>query len=826
MRKSILYRFIGGAAIVLALAAVLWTRARTHHAGRILNEYTEDANFGSISIRYPLDGTLFPPEIIPPGFEWSDTHPNSDLWLISIQFGDGKNGMAFLSQAREWTPPDDKWQVIKRRSVETMAKITLYGFQRKGPKKFLSKASFSIGTSGDPVGAPIFYREVNLPFADAVVDPSRIRWRFGEISSKKRPPIVLENLPVCGNCHSFSSDGSILGMDVDYANDKGSYTVVRTAKEMVLEKKNILTWSDYQKEKEEPTYGLLSQVSPDGRFVVSTVKDRSVFVAVPNLEFSQLFFPVKGILAVYSRATGTFSALPGGDERNYVQSNPSWSPDGKNIVFARSSAFTLKSIHDRGGVLLTIDECREFIERDRLFKYDLYRIPFNDGEGGRPEPLRGASNNGMSNYFAKYSPDGKWIVFCKASSFMLLQKDSELHIIPADGGEARRLACNTGRMNSWHSWSPNSRWLVFSSKANSAYTQLFLTHINGAGSSSPPVLLSQFTAQDRAANIPEFVRLDPNGIRKISENFIDDFSFLRAAMEYMRADDYANAEAACRKALTINPNNLDAQLQLAVVLESQGRPAEAVAPCREAVRIDPKSGKAHAQLGNLLWQCGNHGEGMAHLVEGVRLDPSDSGSRIKLGQALLEGGKKDEALAHFKHAVSSPAATYRTHRSIADILTQYGESGLAAAGYLRALELEPDDAHSLNNLAITSIKQGKPGQAAVYYRRALSANSNALPSLKGLAALLISSNDPKLGGAEEAIRLSDRACELTRRQEPESLSMLADAYAMAGRFREAVKTANTALRLANLKGKARLAANIQKRIGYYQTRSSDTEPAP
>ena len=39
----------------------------------------------------------------------------------------------------------------------------------------------------------------------------------------------------------------------------------------------------------------------------------------------------------------------------------------------------------------------------------------------------------MSNYFAKYSPDGNWIVFCKAKSFMLLQPDSELYIIPAAG---------------------------------------------------------------------------------------------------------------------------------------------------------------------------------------------------------------------------------------------------------------------------------------------------------------------------------------------------------------------------------------------------------
>ena len=47
----------------------------------------------------------------------------------------------------------------------------------------------------------------------------------------------------------------------------------------------------------------------------------------------------------------------------------------------------------------------------------------------------------MSNFFPKYSPDGKWIVFCKAKSYMLLQPDSELYIIPAEGGA--RDACAT-----------------------------------------------------------------------------------------------------------------------------------------------------------------------------------------------------------------------------------------------------------------------------------------------------------------------------------------------------------------------------------------------
>jgi len=161
----------------------------------------------------------------------------------------------------------------------------------------------------------------------------------------------------------------------------------------------------------------------------------------------------------------------------------------------------------------------------------------------------------MSNYFARFSPDGKWIIFCKAKTFMLLQPDSELYIIPAEGGEARRLECNTRRMNSWHSWSPNGKWLVFSSKANSPYTQLFLTHIDEAGHSTPAVLLSHFTSPDRAANIPEFVNVPLGAIKKIHEQFVDDHSYARTGLARARQGEYAMAVEAYKRALEINPDN-------------------------------------------------------------------------------------------------------------------------------------------------------------------------------------------------------------------------------------------------------------------------------
>ncbi|MBN2506776.1 MAG: PD40 domain-containing protein [Verrucomicrobia bacterium] len=176
----------------------------------------------------------------------------------------------------------------------------------------------------------------------------------------------------------------------------------------------------------------------------------------------------------------------------------------------------------------TPEECEEFLRDGKEFRYDLYRVPFNGGKGGRPEPLRGAAHNGRSNFFPKYSPDGRWIIYCQASNYMLLQPDSELHILPSEGGEPRRLACNLGRMNSWHTWTPDGRWLVFASKADSPYTQLYLTRINDRGEASPAVWLDRMVGRDGAANIPEFVPLPDDGIVEIREQFIDDYSLTTA----------------------------------------------------------------------------------------------------------------------------------------------------------------------------------------------------------------------------------------------------------------------------------------------------------
>ena len=468
----------------------------------ILFEYHEAVSYAEIMADYPLNGTVFPPEIPPPTFRWVNLDAGTDRWLLSFEFKDDLGRMNFQTKRTEVTLKTKDWESIKERSSGTPATVQIFGFNHSDPTLIRGHARITFETSKDAVGAPLFYREVRLPFEKAVRDLSRIRWRFDSIASTS-PRIVLSNPPVCGSCHSFSRDGKCFVIDLDYAGNKGSFATVQAREQTVITADDIHTWDDYEKDNDRRTNGFLARLSPDGRYVLDMVNE--LFIITRD-NFVDFFFPIKGILAVYDKENKTFFSLPGADDPDYVQFNPTWSPDGKTIVFIRAKVPDYP--HETEDYIVPPDESREFLKTIDGFRYDLYRISFNDGAGGIAEPLPGASNNGMSNYFPRYSPDGKWIVYCQAKSFIMVQPDSKLHIIPADGGESRMMLCNNPRMNSWHSWSPNSRWLVFSSKGHSPFTRLFLTHIDELGNSSPPVRLSHMTAPGWAANVPEFAPTD------------------------------------------------------------------------------------------------------------------------------------------------------------------------------------------------------------------------------------------------------------------------------------------------------------------------------
>ena len=456
-----------------------------------------------------------------------------------------------------------------------------------------------------------------------------------------------------------------------------------------------------------------------------------MFVAIPDLMISQLFFPIKGILVVYDRETKTFTPLPGADDPQYVQTNAVWSPDGKELVFARAKAHRVEHMEQLNGALLDQKDVPEFTVDKKPFRYDLFRIPFNGGKGGTPVPIEGASNDGMSNYFPKYSPDGKWIVFTKSSSYMLLQPDSELWIVPAQGGAARKLKHNTPRMNSWHSWSSNSRWLVFSSKVNGPYTQLFLTHIDENGDNSPPVLLERFTSPDRAANIPEFVKLPGDAIASIKEEFLDPYSFLRAGTANERTGDHAGAERAFRRGLELAPNDAEILNALGWTLFQEGRTQEAVAEYERAVAADPRHAKSHNNLALALVELGRLDEAASHFRASLELSPKAE-IWSDYGFTMARLGKREEALAAYGKALEIDPACPSAHLNLAVVAIQTGNFADAEKHYRQALPGRPT-AETHNGLGYVLARQGRTDEAFAEYRTAIGIDPSYTPAYNNLA---------------------------------------------------------------------------------------------
>jgi hypothetical protein len=393
-----------------------------------------------------------------------------------------------------------------------------------------------------------------------------------------------------------------LGTDLDGpSNDKGLYALTSVKPQMSIRNQDVISWSSIKDRTASPSrIGFMSQVSPDGKYVLTMLRGQkadlpnSYFVVnFTDYRFLQVFYPTRGILSWYDRETGKKQPLPGADDPRYVHTDAVWSPDGKYIVFARALAREPLSAGQK------LPDHANSPDETQI-QFDLYRMPFNDGKGGVPVPIEGASRNGMSNSFPKVSPDGRWIVFVKARNALLMRPDSQLYIVPAEGGVARRLRCNTPLMNSWHSFSPNGRWLVFSSKSRSPYTQMFLTHLDEEGNASPAILIDNATAANRAVNIPEFVNIPPDGMMKIE---------VPAAESYRLVD-------------------------LASELTAKGRTDEAIAQWKKVLELDPDNSKALLYIGELLMWQGNTAQASRYLQQGREIDPNAAQTEIDLGLEL------------------------------------------------------------------------------------------------------------------------------------------------------------------------------------------------
>jgi len=247
---------------------------------------------------------------------------------------------------------------------------------------------------------------------------------------------------------------------------------------------------------------------------------------------------------------------------------------------------------------------------------------------------------------------------------------------------------------------------------------------------------------------------------KIHEQFLNDYSFVRAGNEFFNQGDADNAIAEYNKALELNPDNVT----------------------------------AHHKLGFLLYQVkGRFDEGMTHLLKASKLDAQEPRIQYDLGMAYMHQGKLGDAIRLLSESIQRAPNGFddqyepvRMRLSLAEALIAAGQSKQAEAPLLDALRRSPSHPEVHYRLAVTLADLGRTDEALAFYKKAVSLN----PRVDTSAALhhLFATSYLKSRRFREALQHEEKALALARSQGNEELAKtLEEHVALCKRLIEAAK---------------------------------------
>ena len=246
---------------------------------------------------------------------------------------------------------------------------------------------------------------------------------------------------------------------------------------------------------------------------------------------------------------------------------------------------------------------------------------------------------------------------------------------------------------------------------------------------------------------------------------------------------------------------------------------KAIADCTEAIRLDPEYANAYSNRGIAYAKNREFDKAIADCTKAIYLDPKYA--EAYYNRAIVYARSKaalDDVIADYTEAIRLNPQYAKAYYNRGMTYEAKGEYDQAIRDYSQGIALNPNNADSHERMILALIRQGRAKEAVSHYRQAVGLLDNQPLVLNNLAWILATHPDAEVRDGAEAVRLAERACELTQYKLPAMLDTLATAYAETGQFDQAVKTAQKAIQLAQAAGKETLAKDIQGRLDLYEAK--------
>jgi tetratricopeptide (TPR) repeat protein len=235
----------------------------------------------------------------------------------------------------------------------------------------------------------------------------------------------------------------------------------------------------------------------------------------------------------------------------------------------------------------------------------------------------------------------------------------------------------------------------------------------------------------------------------------------------------------------------------------------------DTIAKNPAAWNAHNNLGCIRAEQNKMDAAIQHFEASLKYNPRNAQAHVNLGKALAMQNKFIEVESHFQTALDLRPNNAEAHAFYGSALAARGKTGDALKHLREAVRLGPEVETRLQLAAMLRVN-GKIREAIEQTRLALSAKPDMPEALSNLAWLLATASDDSVRNGAEAVRLAEQACRLTNFREARMLGALAAAYAEAGRFSDAVSTAQKAIELARAAGDVQFAGMNEQLLRLYQ----------
>ncbi len=260
--------------------------------------------------------------------------------------------------------------------------------------------------------------------------------------------------------------------------------------------------------------------------------------------------------------------------------------------------------------------------------------------------------------------------------------------------------------------------------------------------------------------------------------------------ELLRQGYPISAESACRQALLLHPQCLNAKLVLLKSLLQQDRHPEVLSLCGEILRDDPLRGEIWSLRVQTLMTLGRHDEAARAIEQSRRLACADGEMLALLGDLHLQRNQPEDALRMYGISFMEQAPEMKRVLHALEGFLLVGDS----QGAERMIEIsrtlrdagqdapDPDEACRLLRLqAEAARQQGNVEQAITYGKSGL-----MIHPLDGELLLLLARLLQDSGQMEDAVMMCERAARI-RGHEAEALVQQAQIEVARQRYASAVQ---------------------------------------